>query len=45
MLSLSLKLCKFIIFKQKRILMNKFIESQLEVLSVYEFETKANSDE
>ena len=31
LLSLSLKLCKFMSFKQKRILMNKFVESQFEV--------------
>ena len=31
-LSLSLELCKFMSLKQKRILMNKFVESQLEVM-------------
>ena len=31
LLSLSLKLCKFMSFKQKRILMNKFVESQFQV--------------
>ena len=45
LLSLSLKLCKFMSFKQKRILMNKFVQSQLEVMLVCEFQTKANSDE
>ena len=29
-------------FKEKRILMNKFVESQFEVMYVYEFPTKAN---
>ena len=29
--------------KEKRILMNKFVESQFEVLLVYEFQTKAYS--
>ena len=32
-------------FKQKQIIMNKFLESQCEVLIVYEFQTKANSYE
>ena len=32
-------------FKQKRIFLNKFVEYQFEVLLVYEFETKLNSDE
>ena len=32
-------------FNQKRILMNKFVESQCEVLLVYEFQTKVNSYE
>ena len=32
-------------FNQKRILMNKFVESQSEVLLVYEFQTKVNSYE
>ena len=41
-MSLSLKLCQFISFKQKWILMKPFVESQFEVLSVNEFETKAN---
>ena len=42
-LSLSLKLCKFMSFKQKRILMKTFLEPQFEVMEVYEFQTKANS--
>ena len=32
-------------FKQKRILINKFVDSQLELLLVYEFQTKAYSSE
>ena len=44
-LSVTLKLCKFMGFKQKRIFLNKFVEYQFEVLLVYEFETKPNSDE
>ena len=32
-------------FKQKRILMNKFVESQFEDMKVYVFQTKANSYE
>ena len=32
-------------FKQKRILMKTFLESQFEVMEVYEFQTKANSYE
>ena len=32
-------------FKQKRILMKTFVESQFEVIYVYEFQKKANSDE
>ena len=45
LLSLGLKLCKLMSFKQKRILMNTFVESRFEVMSVYDFQTKANSDE
>ena len=45
LLSLNLNLYKFTSFKQKRILMKIFAGSQLEVLSVYEFQTKAISDE
>ena len=43
LLSLSLKLSKFGRFKQKRNLMETFVESQFEVMLVYEFQTKANS--
>ena len=32
-------------FEQKRILMRAFVESQFEVIYVYEFQTKENSDE
>ena len=32
-------------FKQKRILMKKFLECQFKVTEVYEFQTKANFDE
>ena len=42
LLSLTLKLCKFISFKQKWILVNTFVEPQFEVMSVYDFETKPN---
>ena len=42
-LSVSLKLRKFISCKPKRILMKTFLESQFEVISVYEFQTKVNS--
>ena len=45
MLRLSLKLCKFTTFKQNRILIKTFVESQFEVMQVYEFQTKANSYE
>ena len=45
LLSRSLKLSKFSSFKPKRILMNTFVESQFEVIYVYEFQTKANSYE
>ena len=45
LLSLSLKLFKITSFKQNLILMNTFVESQFEVMSVYEFQTKANSHE
>ena len=43
LLSLCLKLCMFISFKQKLILMKTFLESQFEVMEVYEFQTKVNS--
>ena len=42
LLTLSLKLCNFMKFKQKRILMKTFIESQFEVMWISEFQTKAN---
>ena len=42
MLILSLKVCKFMSFKQKRIFMEAFVESQFEVIYVYEFQIKAN---
>ena len=45
LLSLNLKLCKFMSFKQNWILLNRFVECQFEVPLVYEFETKANSYE
>ena len=32
-------------FKQRRILMNKFVESQFEVMKVYKFQGKTNSYE
>ena len=32
-------------FKQKRILMKTFVELQFEVMYIYEFQTKANSNE
>ena len=44
-LTLSFELCKFMSFKQKRILANTFFRSQFKVTKVYEFQTKANSDE
>ena len=44
LLTLSLKLFKFMSFKGKQILMNKF-ESQFKVMYVYEFPTKTNSYE
>ena len=45
LLGLSLKLCKFTCFKKKRILMKTFFGSQFEVTWLYEFQTKAKSDE
>ena len=45
LLSLSLKLSKFTSFQQKPILMKRFIESDFEVMSVYQFQTKVNSSE
>ena len=43
--SLSLKLCKFMSFKEKRILMKTFLESQFRVMWVYEFQTKRISSQ
>ena len=45
LLSLSFKLFKFTSFKQNLILIRTFVESQFEILQVYEFQTKANSFE
>ena len=45
LLSFTLKLCKFMSFKVKRILVNKFVESQFGVMYLYEFPTKASSYE
>ena len=45
LLSLSLKLFKFMSFKPKRIRMKTFVESQFEVIYVHEFPTKPNSYE
>ena len=45
LLSLSLKLCKFVSFKQNLILMKTLAESQFEVTQLSEFQTKANSHE
>ena len=44
-MSLSLKLCRFMNLKPKQILIKTFIESQLEIMYVYEFQTKVNSYE
>ena len=41
LLSLSWKLCKFNSFKQNRTYMKTFVEPQIEVMLVYEFQTKA----
>ena len=45
LLSLSSKLCEFMSFKQRRIVMKTFFDSQFEVFYVYEHQTKANSHE
>ena len=45
LLSLSLNWCKFMTFKQERVLMKTFVESQFEVIYIYEFQTTANSYE
>ena len=44
-LCVSLKLRKFMTFKPKQVLIKAFVELQFEVISVYEFQTKANSYE
>ena len=45
LLSLSLNLCKFMSFKQKRFLVKAFAECQVEFIYVYEFQTKVDSYE
>ena len=45
LLSLSLKLCKFMSFKKRRIREKTFLDPQFEVMLVYEFQTKAISYE
>ena len=45
LLSLRLKPSKVTRFEQKRILTKAFVDSQFEVMEVYEFQTKANSYE
>ena len=45
LLSPSLELLKFTSFKPKQILTKTFVESQFEIIQVYEFQTKANSYE
>ena len=45
LLSLSLKWYKFMNFISKRFFMKAFVESQFEVITVYEFQTKPNYDE
>ena len=42
LLSLTLKLCKFMSSKQKRILADIYFRSQFKITKVYEFQTKAN---
>ena len=44
-LRLCLEYCKFMSFKQKRIIMEPYFRSQFEVTKVYEFQTKVNSYE
>ena len=44
-LSPTLKLCHFISFKQKWILLKTFVESQFEVMSINKLEKNANFDE
>ena len=43
--SLNLKLFTFISFKPEQILTKTFVESQFQVIYVYDFQTKANSYE
>ena len=43
--SLSLKFFTFMSFKSEQILTKTFVESQFQVFQVYDFQTKANSDE
>ena len=45
LLGLSLKLSRFTTFKQNRILIKTYIESQFEVMQLYVFQTKADSYE
>ena len=45
LLSFILKWCKFMSFKQNRILLKTFVLSQFGVMQVYEFQRKANSYE
>ena len=45
LLSLSLRLYEFNSFKQNRTYMKTFVEPHFEVMLVYEFQTKAISDE
>ena len=45
LLSFTLKLYKFMSFKQKRIVMKTFVRSQFEVMLIYEFQKKENSYE
>ena len=45
LLSLSLKLSMFMSFKQQRILIKTFVESQFEDMLIYQFQTRASSYE
>ena len=45
LLSLSLKLCKFMSFKPRHIRVKTFLQPQFEVMLVYEFQTKVISYE
>ena len=44
-MSLSLKLCKFLSFKQKQILTDTFFRSEFKVTKLSQFQSKANSYE